>query len=101
MDFRGRQTIVEHPERLRSLRLQTADNVGQPGKRPGIKVECYAPAWLGRQFVDTAADIESGTAEIANRKPVDVQYPRIELHFGIDRPRIHAGECRLADIDDE
>ena len=46
-------------------------------------------------------DVERGAAQIADRKPIDVQYAGIELDLGVDRARIDPGERRLADIEHE
>ncbi len=99
--FRRRQAVDERTERIRDPGRIAAGDIGETGKRRRIDVERELAARSRRQFVDAAADVDRGAAEIADRQPVDTQDAGIELDAGVDRSRLDAGERRLADIEHE
>ncbi len=101
MQFCRRQTVGEWPQSIRDTRRELARDIGQAGQRRRIDVERQLPARPRRQLVEASLDVEGGAAQIADRKPVDVQYSGIELDLGVDRARIDPGERRPADIEHE
>ena len=95
------QTVGEWPQRIRDTRRELARDIGQAGQRRCVDVERQLPARPRRQLVDASLDVEGGAAQIADRKPIDVQYSGIELDLGVDRARIDPGKRRPADIEHE
>ena len=79
---------------LRRDALQQRRHAVEPAR---IEIELHRAARRPRAGVDVAADRQRHAAEVADRKPLDIEAVRIEAHVDVGAPRLDSGQRRPVD----